>query len=170
MAYCDDSPLQAGTRRGLLTLLRELGSLERERDRLDRSIEGLAKTERYADLVAELTELKGIGTLTAMVFLTETGDLTRFSNRRQVGSYLGLTPSSFESGKADDRKGHITRQGPSRVRRVLCQAVWCQVRWAPSERAAYHRICRRNPKKKKMESICTSQKVKLHKQQNTTMR
>ncbi len=30
---------------------------------------------------------------------------------RQLGAYLGLTPSSNESGEANDRKGHITRQG-----------------------------------------------------------
>ena len=159
LAYCDESPLSPGTRRGLLTLLRELGALERERDRLDRSIEALAQMDRYVEFVAELTKLKGIGTLTALVFLTELGDLTRFSNRRQVGSYLGLTPSSFESGNANDRKGHTTRQGPSRVRRVLCQAVWSQVRWDESERAAYQRICARNPKKKKIAIVACMRRL-----------
>ena len=51
----------------------------------------------------------------AMVYLTEMGDLSRFANRQQVGAFLGLVPSSFETGKDDDRKGHITHQGPSRV-------------------------------------------------------
>ncbi|MEW6360416.1 MAG: transposase [Planctomycetota bacterium] len=50
---------------------------------------------------------------------TEMGDLSRFENRRQVGSYLGLVPSSAESGEDSDRKGHITHQGSRRGRGVL---------------------------------------------------
>ena len=41
--------------------------------------------------------------LTALVFLTEMGDLARFANRRQIGAYLGLVPRSYESGAAGDR-------------------------------------------------------------------
>ena len=88
-----------------------------------------------------------------MVYLTEMGDLTRFANRQQVGSFLGLVPSSFETGQADDRKGHITRQGPARVRKVLCQAVWSRVGSEESERRAYDRLVQRNPKHKKIAIV-----------------
>jgi transposase len=81
------------------------------------------------------------------------GDLSRFANRQQVGSFLGLVPSSFETGEHDDHKGHITHQGPSRVRKVLCQAVWSRLRTVPSERLAYDRIVRRNPKHKKIAVV-----------------
>ena len=64
----------------------------------------------------------GVGVLTAMVYLTEMGDLKRFCNRRQVASYVGLVPSMMESCKSGERKGHITHQGSFRVRKVLCQA------------------------------------------------
>ncbi|MGQ9652333.1 MAG: transposase [Phycisphaerae bacterium] len=37
------------------------------------------------------------------------GNLNRFANRRQVAAYVGLVPSSQESGEADDRKGHCVR-------------------------------------------------------------
>ena len=47
----------------------------------------------------------GVGVLTALVFLTELGDLSRFTNRRQLAAYLGLVPSSYETGKTNDRKG-----------------------------------------------------------------
>jgi len=59
-----------------------------------------------------------------MVFLTEMGDLRRFRNRKKVGAYLGLVPTSNESGENTDHKGHITHQGPARLRKVLCQAAW----------------------------------------------
>jgi hypothetical protein len=88
-----------------------------------------------------------------MVFLTEVGDLQRFANRRQVASYLGLAPTSYESGQADDRKGHISRQGSPRVRKILCQASWVRVRYDPEDKAAYERIKARNPKKTKIAIV-----------------
>jgi transposase len=99
--------------------------------------------------VQALCALPGVGVLTALVFLTEMGDLRRFNNRRQVAAYLGLIPCSWESGEADDRKGRITRQGPARVRRVLCQAAWNRLRSEPREKRIYEGIVARNPQAKK---------------------
>ena len=67
--------------------------------RLERHIRQLSAAPRYATAHAELRKIPGVGLLTAMTFLTEMGDLTRFSNRRQVAAYLGLCPASFESGE-----------------------------------------------------------------------
>ena len=75
--------------------------------------------------------------------LFELGDLERFPNRRCLASYAGLVPSSDESGEANDRKGHITHQGPSRLRRALCQAVQHWVRWDPEAKARYRRLVAR---------------------------
>jgi len=144
-------PVCAGL--ALASLLRQLGSLLREIETLDRQVLALSQIDRYAVPVASLRGYKGVGVLTAMVFLTELGDLSRFANRRQVGSFLGLTPSSNESGEASDRKGHITHQGPSRVRKVLCQAVWSRLRSEESERIAYDRLVARNPKHKKIAVV-----------------
>ena len=106
----------------------------------EKHIKHLSKTKRYKAACEELRQLRGVGLLTAMTFLTEMGDLLRFSNRRQVAAYLGLCPSSFESGESNDRKGHITRQGPGRVRKVLCQAAWAAVRLDPEIRKRWERI------------------------------
>ena len=94
-----------------------------------------------------------------MVFLTELGDLSRFANRRQLAAYLGLVPRSFESGNASDRKGHITHQGSSRVRKMLCQATWSRVRWDPQEKEAYGRIAAKNPKKKKIAVVASMRRL-----------
>jgi transposase len=137
----------------LASLLRQLDAQGSEIARLDELVLALSRTSRYAELVAGLRKHKGVGVLTAMVFLTEMGDLGRFRNRRQVGAYLGLAPSSYESGENDDRKGHITHQGPSRVRKVLCQAVWSRLRSLPKERIAYDRLVARNPKHKRVAVV-----------------
>jgi transposase len=101
----------------------------------------------------------GVGLLTALVFLTEMGDLARFANRRQIGAYLGLVPRSYESGAAGDRKGHITRQGPSRVRRALCQAVWSRIRQEGPDHAVYQRLVERNPKHKKIAVVAAMRRL-----------
>lgn len=144
------SVLPSGAGFALSSLLRQMESLDKEIQIVSEQVEALSGTPRYARRVAVLVEnLKGVGTLTAMVFLTEMGDLNRFSNRYQVGSFLGLTPKSQESGEAEDRKGHITREGPARLRKALCQAVWSRVRTDEQARAKYERIAEKNPKHKK---------------------
>jgi len=141
--------LPAGAGTALGSLMRQVQWLWSERALLDEQVFALASSARHAPVVAALCRHKGVGTLTAMVFLTELGDLSRFANRRQVGSFLGLVPSCHETGESDDRKGHITCQGPGRVRKVLCQAVWSRLRCDEHERKAYDRIVERNSKHKK---------------------
>jgi len=145
--------LPAGAAQALRSLLRHLDWLLAEMERLDAQVLSLSRTDRYRGPVAALMRHKGVGVLTAMVYLTEMGDLSRFRNRRQVASFLGLVPSSYETGQGDDHKGHITHQGPQRVRKVLCQAVWSRLRTVESERISYDRLVARNPKHKKVAVV-----------------
>jgi transposase len=154
-----DASLPSGTRQTLQSLLRQLDFLEGEVKRLDWQLCELADQPRYAGPLDALVRMQGVGLVTALVFLTEIGDLKRFHNRRQLSAYLGLAPTSRESGACDDRKGHITRQGPPRVRRVLCQAAWTRVREKGSDEAAYRRIVARNPKHKKIAVVATMRRL-----------
>ena len=154
-----DSALSIGASSALNSLLRQLAAMEEEVIYLDKQIRVLAQTDRYAIPVRELSKLKGVGIFTAMVYLTEMGDLSRFKNRQQVGSYLGLVPSSYETGNTSDRKGHITHHGPGRVTRVLCQACWSRVRTDQHERAVHKRICDRNPKHKKIALVACMRRL-----------
>jgi transposase len=146
-------PLRGGAGASLSSLMRQLKWLQGERALLDDHVIALSRASRYSAQVAALCRQQGVGVLTAMVFLTELGDLHRFNNRREVGSFLGLTPACHESGENSDHKGHITHQGPSRVRKVLCQAVWSRLRVEPSERESYDRLVARNPGKKKVAVV-----------------
>jgi len=150
LAYQAASVLPAGAALALSSLLRQLEHLESERAVLDEQVGRLAHSPRYSRSARALVcELAGVGVLTAMVFLTEIGDVGRFSSRQQVGSFLGLTPMSFETGESDDRKGHISRLGPGRIRRVLNQAAWSRIRTDRAAQAKYERIAAKNPKHKK---------------------
>jgi transposase len=144
----------------LATLTRQIASLENEITLLDAEVRKLSESKRYAEPCKALVEsIKGVGVLTAMVYLAEMGDLSRFKNRQRVGSFLGLVPSSSESGETDDRKGHITREGSCRVRRVLCQATWSHVRCGGEEAPSYERIVKRNPKHKKIAVVAVMRQL-----------
>jgi transposase len=150
-----------GARLAVESLLRQKVMLEEEILQLDKHIAVLARDKRYAEPAQELEKLKGVGLFTAMVFLTEMGDLSRFANRRQVGSFLGLVPSSYESGESDDRKGHITHQGPARIRKVLCQASWALTRTDGAEGTVYDRIIRKNPHHKKIALVAIMRRLAI---------
>jgi transposase len=154
-----DRAVGLGVRATLSSLLRQWIFLEQEIERLEDALGRLAESPRYAARISELVKLPGVQLLTALVFLTEMGDLRRFANRRQVGAYLGLVPCSYESGASNDRKGHITRQGPSRVRRVLCQSAWSRIRAEGVDQPAYERIARKNPKHKKIAVVAMMRRL-----------
>jgi transposase len=156
-----ESELPWGARVGLASLLRQIYVLEQEVKEVDNAVKALAESERYrAAAEALVGKLTGVAVLSAMVFLTELGDLRRFANRKKVGAFLGVVPSSNESGdSAKDRKGHITRQGSARVRKVLCQAAWSRVTFDPDESKVYARIVEKNLKKKKIATVACMRRL-----------
>ena len=134
--------------------LRQRTFWEEEIEKLDEQLYRLAESSRYQAAIRRMMGLKGVGVLTALVFLTEMGDGIGFTNRWEVGRLLlGLVPTSYESGSHGDCKGHITRQGPARVRRILCQATWSRLRHDEAESAVYQRIAAKNPKHKKVAVV-----------------
>jgi len=159
LAGLSGEQLGEGAQMVLASLLRELAFCEEELRLQERNVRALSRQKRYGAARAELMKLKGVGILTAMVFLTEMGDLSRFANRRQIGAYLGLAPTSHESGEASDRKGHITKQGSSRVRKVLCQAAWALLGHDPVETAVHARIMRASPKRKKTATVALMRRL-----------
>jgi len=144
----------------LATLIRQIEFMEGEIETIEKEISRLSGTPRYAGPCRALTsEIKGVGLMTAMVFLTEIGDMGRFPNRRALGAFLGLVPSSNESGEKGDRKGHITREGSPRLRYVLCQATWSRVRSDPEAALVYERIAMRNPKHRKIAAVAMMRRL-----------
>jgi len=143
----------------LKSLINQLSFLIKEKKDIEKEVKRIALKKRYWMLYEKLREIKGVGLMTAMTFLTEIGDVTRFKNRREIGSYLGLAPSSFESGDASDRKGRITRDGPYRVRSILNQSVWAHLRYNGTERALYDRIVEKNPKRKKKAVVACMRRL-----------
>jgi transposase len=106
---------------------------------LTRHIREISRKEAYQVHFKCLTASKGIGLITAMTFLLELWDLSRFSSTGKFSSYLGLTPSQHSSGQ-HVRLGHITREGNAHVRRVLVESAWTVIRHDPFLKEKYDRI------------------------------
>ena len=66
--------------------------------------------------------IPGVGGTTAGVMAREIFART-FNSRSHLGSYLGLTPSAFDSGSSTRCQG-ISEAGNSWVRRILIEIAW----------------------------------------------
>jgi transposase len=134
--------LPAASREVIEDGLALIDALQDPIDRLDREIRQRA---RSGPRVKVLTQLPGAGPFTALVILAEAGDITGFGPARKLASWAGLTPTVRGSDRVA-RYGHISKQGPVRLRRVLCQAAQTAKRH-PDFAASYQAIARRRGKK-----------------------
>ena len=69
----------------------------------------------------------------------------KFTNRRQVGAIVGLTPTPYQSGDSSREQG-ISKAGNRALRRMMVELAWAWLRWQPdsalsrwyAQRFAYH--------------------------------
>ena len=93
------------------------------RDRLTAQIEAMLPDWTLAPVVAALQTMRGMALVNAATLIAELGDLSRFTNPRQLMAYLGLVPSEHSSG-ASVKRGGITKAGNGAARRLLIEAAW----------------------------------------------
>lgn len=141
----DLAALQTGDGRPLPRLLS--AEVDRLRRRLVLTMELIREldAEREAALEAApddvacqkitlLRRIRGIGENFAAVLVREV--LYRpFANRKQLASYVGLTPTPHQSGSMDRDRG-IGRAGNTRARTTLVQLAWLWLRYQPGSALA----------------------------------
>lgn len=86
---------------------------------LEKTIEQVAASDPD---VAVVSQIDGVGTLTAVAFMRTLGDKHRFRSSRTVGAFLGLRPRRNQSGD-DDPQLRITKAGDGFVRCLLVNAA-----------------------------------------------
>jgi transposase len=161
MKWLASVELSPGSKATLSSYIMQFEALEKNVKLLNEAVEQLSQEKRYVTQVEALVAITGVGILTAMVFLTELGDLGRFPNRRAFIAYIGMAPSSHESGDVTDRKGHITRCGSSRIRGILNQAVWARLRHDVEEKAKYEKYLETHKGGKKKAIVTFMSKLAL---------
>lgn len=140
--------LQMERASGNITLkahLEELQHLKRIMASLNRAIILLSREAEYESMVRLLKTVPGISTLSAMIFLTELGELARFASLDQLASYVGLIPDVESSGDAEQVK-NLTRRRNPQLRALLIEAAWTAARKDPVLLLAFNEYCRRMKK------------------------
>ena len=107
-------------RAALSPMLEQIDQLSKMINSYDRQIEKVAE-DRYPE-VAQVSQIKGVGTLTGLAFVLVLDDAARFRSSRSVGPFLGLTRKTDQSGDDDPQLG-ISKAGDRLLRRLLTQSA-----------------------------------------------
>lgn len=106
------------------SLQRQIDELKTEVARLDKAIDRqvlentpLQKSERL------LRSIDGVGRMVAATILAEVPAISAFSRARDVAAFVGLTPSLAQSGTSIRRRGRMTKEGSSLLRKMLYMAA-----------------------------------------------
>jgi len=133
-------------------LVEELESLDGRTRRVENALNERAGKHPGVALARTIV---GVGVRTAEAVVAYMDNPQRFDRNNQVGSYFGLVPSQDQSADRN-RLGHITRQGPPTVRRLLTEAAWQGVRRSPEIRAFFLQVQRGDPERKKIAIVATA--------------
>jgi transposase len=117
-------------RRRLVLTMELIRELDAERAKTLQATPGTAASQK----VTALQRIRGIGENFAAVLVREV--LYRpFSSRKHLASYVGLTPTPYQSGTMD-RDRRIGRAGNPRARTAMVQLAWLWLRYQPDSSLA----------------------------------
>jgi len=103
---------------------RQIAALEQQRKRTVRD----GDAQEHVVKVRKLMQLGGIGVHGAWVCVLELFGWRRVTNRRQLASLVGLTPTPYDSGQEKREQG-ISKAGNRRLRTLLVELGWCWLRF-----------------------------------------
>jgi len=93
-----------------------------------------AGAPRAVEVARKLIKLGGLGAEISSALSTE-GLARDFHNRRQAGSYAGLTPTPWISGELDHEQG-VSKAGNPRLRTTMIQLAWLWPTHQPNTKLA----------------------------------
>ena len=110
--------------------------------------------------IEQLLAIKGVGTVTVAGFLSETGDVSRFTSPKQIQKLAGLELKETSSGNHKGRSS-ISKRGRKRLRKILFQVVLPLIRSNIEFRSVYEYYTTRiqNPLKSKQAMIAIACKM-----------
>jgi transposase len=107
----------------------------------------------FADQIARLDEIPGVGLRTAQVILAELGsDLTRFPTAQHAAAWAGMCPGNNASG--GKRRRAKTRKGSPWLRAALAESAWaagrCKDGYLPAQ---FRRLAARRGRKRAIVAV-----------------
>jgi transposase len=109
-------------------VLQMIKVIEKERNAM--ALGKATSTYGHAKKVQQLVKIGSIGPEIATVLVGEVF-YRQFNNRQQVGSYVGLTPSHFQSGPSSRDQG-ISKAGNPKARTIMLELAWFWIRYQPN--------------------------------------
>jgi len=100
-----------------------VAALEDLTDAIAASTAALTEVAKADPIVRRLQTAPSVGPITSLTYRAVIDDVFRFHDARGVTAYLGLVPKEESSGDRQ-RKGGITKAGPTGLRVLLIQASW----------------------------------------------
>jgi transposase len=113
------SKLPPFAQKAVSELLKAYKQMHEQQKRLYKELNKVAKKD---EVTQRLMTIPGVGPATAALFVATIDDPNRFEDGEKVASYLGLTPSVFQSGDTEYR-GRITKTGDRMLRWLLVEAA-----------------------------------------------
>ncbi len=86
-----------------------------------------------------LISIKGIGAISAAVFVATIGDINDFSNPEKLTAYFGVVPRVSQSNQ-QCTIGRITKRGSKIGRTSLVQCTWIAIRYSPYLKSFYEHV------------------------------
>lgn len=120
--------------------LRLLAAITVEQQQVSQHVEVQAAADPQARL---LQTMPGIGAYSALLILSELGDVHRFPDSRHLCSYAGLVPAVHASG-GKTRLGRLTKQGSAWLRWILVELSVHAINGAPQFRQLYWRVAQKH--------------------------
>lgn len=114
----------------------QLDSIRQSCKRLEKEITAFVKTLPGYD---NLISIKGIGSLSAAVFLCTIGDIDDFAKSGKLAAYFGIVPRVSQSNDSQ-RVGRITKRGNKIARTTLVQCTLIAKRYSPYLHNFYEHI------------------------------
>ncbi len=128
------STVRLSTDAGNMVLKKTLENVHHLRSQLleiNRTLRSMAEEGPYSIKLKLLMSIPGIGPISAVTFLSELEDITRFKSLDTFCSYVGLIPSTHSSGENEVIRG-ITPRSNNHLRNVIIECSWIAIKHDPA--------------------------------------
>ena len=117
-----------------------------------REVRSMSRQERHVTKIILIRTIPGIGEITALLCITEIGDINRFKNLDALCDFAGLVPDVQGSGNNNKVLG-LTQRAHHQLREKLIEASWRAIRHDPAMTMAFNDYCKRMNKNKAIIKI-----------------
>jgi transposase len=146
--WLKELPVEYESLRQTLDNYIRVGELQRkELLSINRQVRTLSQNDTYRRNYNFLISIPGIGFLTALTFLVQIGDITRFTRLDDLCNYVGLVPMMHGSGDKM-HTGKMIKRGRKELKIMLIEASWDAVRMDPALMAKFNELSKRMNKNK----------------------